>query len=96
MKDFIPLQYDSLYRHFKSFSQYQERPNPESPAFYRPFEMYLDRQTANEFAAELSSILLKYRSISHIMYGRWKDLKSISGVVSVDQYDSWAEVLCKD
>lgn len=96
MRAFVAKIHDCLYRHFRKFRYLRERPEHLSCSYYRPFEMYLDDQTAKEFSLELSTVLLKYRAISHTQYDKWNKVKPVSGLIAVDQFDSWRRVLCED
>lgn len=83
---------ESIFDHFRKFQRIHDFPTNSEFAVFRPFEFYLDQATANEFSAEIASVLLKYRSLSHKQVLRWVNPRPVAGFIAVDFFNAWEDV----
>lgn len=96
MSHYFPRLRDSLFHHFsKKFRKIVETPAKNDCGIFRPFEMYLHSNTAQEFSRELINLLSKYRQISAHEYGRNLTTEPIAGFIAVDRFDAWSDVFVK-
>lgn len=87
--------YSVLLKHFSGKARgFQYVPDADG-FFFRPFEMYLSPEMAKELAGDLSRLIKQYRERSKLYHGnaKSKHLQPVVGVVALDQFDGWGEVL---
>ena len=87
-----------IFQHFQHHQYSIEPQQKKSLLIFRPFELYLDPQTAEEMSQELMKVLYRYRSLSMQGFYRAKNGKSYKpygGVLCFDQFDFWKSTLLK-
>lgn len=89
---------ENIFRHFQDLKSSIEPQSKKSFQIFRPFELYLEPQMAEEMSAELLKVLYRYRSLSMQGFDKAKNGKNhrpYGGVLCFDQVDFWKLTLMK-
>lgn len=92
-KIYFPLWISILNNHFsQKYKRSSEPFDHIGTSVFRPFELYLSPQSAENFARDLMTLFSKYRQLNAIEYGRRSQVVPISGIFAMDEFDSWEKV----